>query len=156
MSFKLTIQKTPERTQQWVQHSSGARFLINGIGNKAYSIAIEKVADKSRGINLKDISEMDESPSEMMLESAGRYLIEDWQGIEMGEKGEEQIVPFTKDNGAMALANSFELWSFVLENARRIQLEADAEKEEVLGKSEPQQIGVEKNTRRSKTQSIEP
>jgi tRNA threonylcarbamoyladenosine modification (KEOPS) complex Cgi121 subunit len=96
---------------------------------------------------------MDESPSEMMLESAGRYLIEDWQGIEMGEKGEEQIVPFTKDNGAIALANSFELWSFVLENARRIQLEADAEKEEVLGKSEPQQTGVEKNTRRSRTQS---
>lgn len=156
MSFKLTIQKTPERTQQWVQHSSGARFLINGIGNKAYSIAIEKVADKSRGINLKDISEMDESPSEMMLESAGRYLIEDWQGIEMGEKGEEQIVPFTKDNGAIALANSFELWSFVLENARRIQLEADAEKEEVLGKSEQQQTGVEKNTRRSRTQSTKP
>lgn len=156
MSFKLTIQEAPKKTQQWVEHESGAKFLINGIGNKAYNIALEKVTESSRGIDLKDISELDDSPTDMMLQAAGRYLLEDWQGVEMGESGEEQIVKFTKENGAIALANSFKLWHFVLENAKRIQLEADSYKEEVMGKSEPQQVGQTKRVQKSKTQSTKP
>lgn len=153
MSLTLTIQKSPEKAQQWVKHESGAEFLINGIGNKTYNVAMDQVGTKARSIDLKNIQDTDESPTEMMLESAGRYLIADWHNIKMGEKGSEVDVEFTKENGALALLNNIDLWSFVMENARRIQFEADTAKDELLGKSEPQSTGKEKTQRRSRTQS---
>lgn len=151
MSLTLTIQKSPEKAQQWVKHESGAEFLINGIGNKTYNVAMDQVGTKARSIDLKNIQDTDESPTEMMLESAGRYLIADWRNIKMGEKGKEVEVEFTKENGALALLNNIDLWSFVMENARRIQFEADTAKDELLGKSETQSTGKEKTQRRSRT-----
>lgn len=156
MSLKLTIQKAPERAQQWVKHESGAEFLINGIGNKAYNVAMDQVGTKARTIDLKNIQDTDESPTEMMLEATGRYLIADWRNIKMGESGKEADIEFTKENGALALSNAIDLWSFVMENARRIQFEADTAKDELLGKSETESTGKVQTRRKSKTQSTKP
>ena len=153
MSLTLTVQKYSNLAQKWVKHESGAEFLINGIGNKSYNLALEQVADKSRNIDFRNIKDTDESPTELMLEAAGRYLIADWRNIEMGEKGNEQEVDFTKENGALALTNSIPLWSFVMENARKIQAEIDGEKVELLGKSETESTGVVKMQPKRKTQS---
>ena len=156
MSLTLTIQKYSNLAQKWVKHESGAEFLINGIGNKAYNLALEQVADKSRNIDFRNIKDTDESPTELMLEAAGRYLIADWRNIKMGEAGNEQEVPFTKENGALALTNSIPLWSFVMENARKIQAEIDGEKVELMGKSETQSTGVVKMPQKRKTPSTKP
>ena len=156
MSLKLTIQKEPEFAQQWVTHESGAEFLINGIGNKAYNVALERIQDATRRIDLKDIKEGDESPSDLTLEAAGRYLIADWRNIKIGENGEEKETAFTKEMGALALKNMISLWLFIHENAVRIQLEADKEKEELLGKLETESTGKAQTQRKSKTQSTKP
>ena len=153
MSLTLTIQKYSNFAQKWVKHESGAEFLINGIGNKAYNLALEQVADKSRNIDFRNIKDTDESPTELMLEAAGRYLIADWRNIKIGEAGNEQDVQFTKENGALALTNSIPLWSFVMENARKIQAEIDGEKVELMGKSEIQSTGEEQTQPKRRTQS---
>ena len=41
MALTLTITETKENVQQWVDHESGAKFLVNGISNKAYNVAMD-------------------------------------------------------------------------------------------------------------------
>lgn len=153
MALTLTITETKENVQQWVDHESGAKFLVNGISNKAYNVAMDQIGTKARTIDIKNIQEFDESPNEMALEAAGRYLIADWQGVQIGTKGKEQLVPYSKDMAALALKNSVVLWHFIIDNSVRIQNEADHKKDEIMGKLETESTGKARTQRKSKTQS---
>ncbi|HFG7637499.1 hypothetical protein ABTH49_19575, partial [Acinetobacter baumannii] len=80
---------------------------------------------------------------ELLLEAAACHLIEDWKGVVFEEVTENQELivsePEYSQENAIKLLNLGDLgvaiWLFVRQEAENIQKEADAYKDEVVGKS---------------------
>lgn len=137
----FSIQKD-KQVSAWVQHESGAEFLINGIKNREYVIAAERAqhAFQKQGTDLSDVSATDRPFHEYLFEATAKYLIADWSGVQIkDEKGEIIDAPYSKEIAFQILRDGdigVVLWAFVREQAEKIQEDAEKVKEVILGKSE--------------------
>lgn len=124
-----------------------AEFKVRGIGFKPYQVALERANNQitSKGFDVKNASKEDKLYHELVLEAAACHLIEDWKGvvfIEKDENGESiRTEPGYDSENAVKLLGmgdvGVSIWLFIKSEAEKIQLEADAYKVDVVGKSQP-------------------
>lgn len=141
MAFTLT---QPKQISQWVDFESGdikAKIKIRGDKHKPYVIAYDRIHNvaRSTGYKIDDVQADELTFQDLIFKVTAEYLIEDWQNIAIEKDGEIVDVPYNKDVAFQLMAfggmQGIDLWNFVTTNARKIQAEADAYKEEILGKS---------------------
>lgn len=144
MSLKAVIQQTNEAPAKWVDYKNAegevlAEFKIKGIDNQAYRVAVERASNQitSKGFDVSLANKEDKLYHELIIEAAACHLIEDWKKIVFVEKGEEIEVAYTQENAIKLLSMGdigIIIWSFVKEQADKIQKESDKLKDEILGK----------------------
>lgn len=123
-----------------------AEFKVRGIGFKPYQVALERANNQitSKGFDVKNASKEDKLYHELVLEAAACHLIEDWKGVVFVEKNSEgepiRTEPCYNSGNAVKLLGmgdvGVSIWLFIKSEAENIQLEADAYKVDVLGKSQ--------------------
>ncbi|EKU38119.1 MULTISPECIES: hypothetical protein [Acinetobacter] len=146
MALKVGIVRSSE-VSKWCTFETAdgqAEFKIRGIGYKPFQVALEKagnqITSKGYDVMVKDVNS--KLYHELLLDAAGAHLIEDWKGVVFAEVEDGETVeidqPYTPEN-ASKLLNLGDIglliWSFVKEQAQKIQEEADKDKATILGKS---------------------
>ncbi|MFV0619759.1 hypothetical protein ACNHNX_04355 [Acinetobacter baumannii] len=149
MALKVSIQ-TSKTVSKWRKYIDGegnvlAEFKVRGISYKPYQVALERANNQiaSKGYDVTKASKDDKLYHELLLEAAACHLIEDWKGVVFEEVTENQELivsePEYSQENAIKLLNLDDLgvaiWLFVRQEAENIQKEADAYKDEVVGKS---------------------
>ncbi|WP_202742115.1 hypothetical protein [Acinetobacter calcoaceticus] len=146
MALKVGIVRSSE-VSKWCTFETAdgqAEFKIRGIGYKPFQVALEKAGNQitSKGYDVMVRDENSKLYHELLLDAAGAHLIEDWKGVVFAEVEDGETVesekPYTPEN-ASKLLNLGDIglliWSFVKEQAQKIQEEADKDKATILGKS---------------------
>ena len=147
MSLVVGINK-PKHVSKWCDYKDAddnvlASFKVRGIGYKPYQIALERVNNQisSKGYNVETATKEDSLFHELLFDALSVHLIEDWKGIDFEEVINGEIVrrevPFTTEKAKEALRdgdNGPIIWLFIKNQAEKMQLEADSEKLEILGK----------------------
>jgi len=146
MALKVGIVQSSE-VSKWCTFETAdgqAEFKIRGIGYKPFQVSLEKagnqITSKGYDVMVKDVNS--KLYHELLLDAAGAHLIEDWKGVVFAEVEDGETVesekPYTPEN-ASKLLNLGDIglliWSFVKEQAQKIQEEADKDKATILGKS---------------------
>ncbi|MBJ9739690.1 hypothetical protein I5523_08540 [Acinetobacter oleivorans] len=146
MALKVGIVRSSEVSKWCTFETAGgqAEFKIRGIGYKPFQVALEKAGNQitSKGYDVMVRDENSKLYHELLLDAAGAHLIEDWKGIVFAEVVDGETIesekPYTPEN-ASKLLNLGDIglliWSFVKEQAQKIQEEADKDKATILGKS---------------------
>jgi len=146
MSLKVGIVRSSEVSKWCTFETAGgqAEFKIRGIGHKPFQVALEKAGNQisSKGYDVMVKDENGKLYHELLMDAAGAHLIEDWKGVVFAEVVEGETVeidqPYTPEN-ASKLLNLGDIglliWSFIKEQAQKIQEEADKDKAKILGKS---------------------
>lgn len=146
MALKVGIVRSSEVSKWCSFETAGgqAEFKIRGIGYKPFQVALEKAGNQitSKGYDVMVKDEDSKLYHELLLDAAGAHLIEDWKGIVFAEivegKSVETEKPYTPEN-ASKLLNLGDIgiiiWSFIKEQAQKIQEDADKDKATILGKS---------------------
>lgn len=144
MSLKVKI-KESKQVSKWVEYKDAegevlARFKIRGENYQAYVAAKERANNQiaSKGFDVATASKDDKTYIELLRDCVACHLIEDWDGIEVEDsKGEVTNPPYSQDE-AVKLIRFGEigniLYWFIIDNASKIQAEADKEHKETLGK----------------------
>ncbi|WP_461196799.1 hypothetical protein [Acinetobacter pittii] len=151
MALEVNIQRNKD-VSLWREYKDAegnvlADFKIRGISYKPYQVALERVNNQitSKGFDVALASKEDKLYHELLLEAAACHLIEDWKGVVFIEVNadDEQVKtepPYNAEN-ATKLLNMGDLgisiWSFIRKESEKMQKEADAYKDEVVGKSQP-------------------
>ncbi|XZT16614.1 hypothetical protein ACT4Z3_16045 [Acinetobacter baumannii] len=151
MALEVNIQRNKD-VSLWREYKDAegnvlAEFKIRGISYKPYQVALERVNNQitSKGFDVALASKEDKLYHELLLEAAACHLIEDWKGVVFVEVNadDEQVKtepPYSAEN-ATKLLNMGDLgisiWSFIRKESEKMQREADAYKDEVVGKSQP-------------------
>lgn len=177
MALKVSIQtsKTVSKWRKYIDSEGNvlAEFKVRGISYKPYQVALERANNQiaSKGYDVTKASKDDKLYHELLLEAAACHLIEDWKGVVFEEVTENQELivsePEYSQENAIKLLNLGDLgvaiWLFVRQEAENIQKEADAYKDEVVGKSSSSTTGQSSTqskkrvtTTRSKRQSPKP
>ncbi|MCG9515175.1 hypothetical protein MCL26_08645 [Acinetobacter pittii] len=146
MALKVGIVRSSE-VSKWCTFETvdgQAEFKIRGIGYKPFQVALEKAGNQitSKGYDVMVKDESSKLYHELLLDACAAHLIEDWKGIVFSEVVDSQPVetekPYTPEN-ASKLLNLGDIglliWSFIKEQAQKIQEEADKDKATILGKS---------------------
>jgi len=156
MALKVTIQ-TSKTVSKWREYTDIegnvlAEFKIRGSGYKPYQVALERANNQinSKGFDVSKAGKDDKLYHELLLEAAACHLIEDWKGVVFEEKidGGEVIEtePEYSPENATKLLNmgdiGISIWLYVKQEAEDIQKEADAYKDEVVGKSSNSTTGA--------------
>lgn len=161
MTFAFGLDEDKKTTPtKWVDYpDSPAKFKIRGIGYHKYQIAAERKANTIwlQGLDILDIPDNAESSIGLELKSIV-HLIEDWQNVSFKDKkgNMELNVPFSVENAVRLVTTGnvgVVIWAFIKDEATRIQEEADAYKNELLGKLEKPTTGKAQTQRKSKTKS---
>lgn len=150
MALEVNIQRNKD-VSLWREYKDAegnvlAEFKIRGISYKPYQVALERVNNQitSKGFDVALASKEDKLYHELLLEAAACHLIEDWKGVVFVEvNADEEHVktepPYNAEN-ATKLLNMGDLgisiWSFIRKESEKMQKEADAYKDEVVGKSQ--------------------
>lgn len=146
MALKVGIVRSSEVSKWCIFETvdGQAEFKIRGIGYKPFQVALEKAGNQisSKGYDVMVKDENGKLYHELLLDAAGAHLIEDWKGVVFAEVEDGVTVeidqPYTPEN-ASKLLNLGDIglliWSFVKEQAQKIQEEADKGKAMILGKS---------------------
>jgi hypothetical protein len=146
MALKVGIVRSSEVSKWCVFETvdGQAEFKIRGIGYKPFQVALEKAGNQisSKGYDVMVKDENGKLYHELLLDAAGAHLIEDWKDVVFAEVVDGVTVeidqPYTPEN-ASKLLNLGDIglliWSFVKEQAQKIQEEADKDKATILGKS---------------------
>lgn len=145
MALKVAIQKSKE-VSLWKEYKDAegnvlAEFKIRGEDYKPFRVALERANNQvtSKGYNVSTAGKEDKLYHELLLEAAACHLIADWKGVVFVEDGKE-IEPSCTPENATKLFNMGDIgvaiWAFVKSHAEQIQAEANAYRDEVLGKSE--------------------
>jgi hypothetical protein len=97
---------------------------------------------------------------ELLLDAARAHLIEDWKGVVFAEVVEGETVetekPYTSENVSKLLNLGdigLLIWSFIKEQAQKIQEEADKGKATILGKSSSSTNTRKRMRRKRRTKS---
>lgn len=145
MTLSVAIKKS-KQVSKWIEYKDAkgkvlAEFKIRGIKYQAYQSALERCSNQisSKGYNVAAASTQDKLYHELLLEAVACHLIEDWKGIEFDDLDTGKVYqPAYSPENATKLLNigdiGIPLHYFIVEQAKEIQAEADAEHEEVLGK----------------------
>lgn len=145
MALKIAIQQSKEVTL-WKEYKDSkgnvlAEFKIRGSDYKAYRVAVERAQNQlsSKGYDVATAGSDDKLYHELLLEAAACHLVADWKGVVFVEDDKE-IEPECSPENANKLFNMGDIgvaiWAFVKAQADQIQAEANAYRDEVLGKSE--------------------
>ena len=145
MALKVAIQQSKEVTL-WKEYKDSkgnvlAEFKIRGSDYKAYRVAVERAQNQlsSKGYNVATAGSDDKLYHELLLEAAACHLMADWKGVIFVENGKE-FEPECSPENATKLFNMGDIgvaiWAFVKAQADQIQTEANAYRDEALGKSE--------------------
>ena len=145
MALKVAIQKSKD-VSLWKEYKDGegnvlAEFKIRGSDYKAYRVAVERAQNQfsSKGFDVATAGSDDKLYHELLLEAAACHLVADWKGVVFVEDGKE-VEPECSPENATKLFNMGDIgvaiWAFVKAQADQIQAEANAYRDEVLGKSE--------------------
>ncbi|MCG5225732.1 hypothetical protein [Acinetobacter pittii] len=160
MALKVGIVRSSEVSKWCTFESAGgqAEFKIRGIGYKPFQVALEKAGNQitSKGYDVMVKDEDSKLYHELLLDAAGAHLIEDWKGVVFAEvvegKSVETEKPYTPENASKLLNLGdigIVIWSFIKEQAQKIQEEADKDKALILGKS-PSSTNIKKRMRRKR------
>ncbi|PJG67833.1 hypothetical protein [Acinetobacter seifertii] len=156
MALKVTIQ-TSKTVSKWREYTDSegnvlAEFKIRGSGYKPYQVALERANNQinSKGFDVSKAGKDDKLYHELLLEAAACHLIEDWKGVVFEEKIESGEVvetePEYSPENATKLLNMGDIgiliWLYVKQEAEDIQKEADAYKDEIVGKSSNSTTGA--------------
>ncbi|EIB6858176.1 hypothetical protein KC095_11515 [Acinetobacter nosocomialis] len=169
MALEVNIQRNKD-VSLWREYKDAegnvlAEFKIRGISYKPYQVALERVNNQitSKGFDVALASKEDKLYHELLLEAAACHLIEDWKGVVFVEVNadDEQVKtepPYNAEN-ATKLLNMGDLgisiWSFIRKESEKMQKDADAYKDEVVGKSQtstttPTSSRASRTTKKSK------
>lgn len=164
MALKVGIVRSSE-VSKWCTFESAdgqAEFKIRGIGYKPFQVALEKAGNQitSKGYDVMVKDEDSKLYHELLLDAAGAHLIEDWKGIVFAEivegKSVETEKPYTPENASKLLNLGdigIVIWSFIKEQAQKIQEEADKDKATILGKSSSSTNTKKRMRRKRRTKS---
>lgn len=145
MTLSSTL-KTPKHTSKWIEYKDAkgnvlAEFKIRGIKYQAYQSALARCSNQisSKGYDVAAASPKDKLYHELLLEAVACHLIEDWKGIEFNDLDIGKVYqPAYSPENATKLLNlgdiGIPLHYFIVEQAKEIQAEADAEYNDTLGK----------------------
>lgn len=145
MALKVAIQQSKE-VALWKEYKDGegnilAEFKIRGSDYKAYRVAVERAQNQlsSKGYDVATAGSDDKLYHELLLEAAACHLVAEWKGVIFVENGKE-FEPECSPENATKLFNMGDIgvaiWAFVKAQADQIQAEANAYRDETLGKSE--------------------
>ena len=143
MALKVAIQKSKD-IAVWKEYKDAdgnvlAEFKIRGDEYKQYLVALERAQNQiaSKGYNVALAGGEDKLYHELLLEAAACHLIADWKGITFVENDKEVEVGYSPEN-ATKLLNMGDIgpiiWMFVKDQANKIQIEANKEMVDTLGK----------------------
>ena len=143
MALKVAIQKSKD-IAVWKEYKDAdgnvlAEFKIRGDEYKPYLVASERAQNQiaSKGYNVALAGGEDKLYHELLLEAAACHLIADWKGITFAENDKEVEVGYSPEN-ATKLLNMGDIgpiiWMFVKDQANKIQIEANKEMVDTLGK----------------------
>ncbi|MGC3819326.1 hypothetical protein [Acinetobacter sp. G11] len=143
MALKVAIQKSKD-IAVWKEYKDAdgnvlAEFKIRGDEYKPYLVASERAQNQiaSKGYNVALAGGEDKLYHELLLEAAACHLIADWKGITFVENDKEVEVGYSPEN-ATKLLNMGDIgpiiWMFVKDQANKIQIEANKEMVDTLGK----------------------
>lgn len=143
MALKVAIQKSKD-IAVWKEYKDAdgnvlAEFKIRGDEYKQYLVALERAQNQiaSKGYNVALAGGEDKLYHELLLEAAACHLIADWKGITFVENDNEVEVGYSPEN-ATKLLNMGDIgpiiWMFVKDQANKIQIEANKEMVDTLGK----------------------
>lgn len=156
MKIKIEEQEQVKIPTKLCGYKDGAKFLIAGIDKPSFKHMMElrgtRIEQEIKGI--RDITDESSKEIAQSFSKAVSHLILNWEGLE-NEKGE--IFEYSKQKAELICTStkeSFELILWVLDEAQKIQDEANKEKSEILGKSSTststkQPSGTSKKPRRS-------
>ena len=145
MALKVAIQQSKE-VALWKEYKDGkgnvlAEFKIRGSDYKAYRVAVERAQNQlsSKGYDVATAGSDDKLYHELLLEAAACHLVADWKGVVFVENDKE-FEPECSPENATKLFNMGDIgvaiWAFVKAQADQIQAEANAYRDETLGKSD--------------------
>lgn len=146
MTLKVGIVRSSEVSKWCTFETAGgqAEFKIRGVGYKPFQVALEKAGNQisSKGYDVMVKDENGKLYHELLLDAAGAHLIEDWKGVVFAEVVEGKTVeteqPYTPENASKLLNLGdigLVIWTFIKDQAQKIQEEADRDKALILGKS---------------------
>ncbi|MDQ9890055.1 hypothetical protein [Acinetobacter pittii] len=161
MALKVGIVRSSEVSKWCTFETAGgqAEFKIRGIGYKPFQVALEKAGNQisSKGYDVMAKDENGKLYHELLLDAAGAHLIEDWKGVVFAEVVEGKTVeteqPYTPENASKLLNLGdigLVIWTFIKDQAQKIQEDADKDKATILGKSS-NSTNIKKPTRRKRS-----
>lgn len=164
MSLKVGIVRSSEVSKWCTFETAGgqAEFKIRGIGYKPFQVALEKAGNQisSKGYDVMVKDENAKLYHELLMDACAAHLIEDWKGVVFAEVVESNSVetekPYTPENASKLLNLGdigIVIWSFIKEQAQKIQEEADKEKALILGKSSSSTNTRKRMRRKRRTKS---
>ena len=135
MALKVTKQEQAQ-VSRWCEFK-GANFLVRGSSYKPYLVATERVMgiQEKNGLSLVDIPEDSKQWYDLRGESIARYLIADWSDIEDADGNVLEYSPASAVDLVLSSDIGIELFLWVTETSKVIQREADAQKDDLVGKS---------------------
>lgn len=152
MALKVAIQQSKDiavwKEYKDVDGNVLAEFKIRGDEYKPYRVALERAQNQiaSKGYNVALVGSEDKLYHELLLEAAACHLIADWKGITFVEDGEEVEVGYSPEN-ATKLLNMGDIgpiiWMFVKDHANKIQMDANKELADTMGKSSTSTTGTQ-------------
>ena len=164
MALKVGIVRSSEVSKWCTFETAGgqAEFKIRGIGYKPFQVALEKAGNQisSKGYDVMVKDENAKLYHELLMDACAAHLIEDWKGVVFAEVVESNSVetekPYTPENASKLLNLGdigIVIWSFIKEQAQKIQEEADKEKALILGKSSSSTNTRKRMRRKRRTKS---
>ncbi|MEJ7580652.1 hypothetical protein WKI22_08950 [Acinetobacter baumannii] len=164
MALKVGIVRSSEVSKWCTFETAGgqAEFKIRGIGYKPFQVALEKAGNQisSKGYDVMAKDENGKLYGELLFDAVGAHLIEDWKGVIFTEVEDGEIVeieqPYTPENASNLLNLGdigIVIWSFIKEQAQKIQEEADKDKATILGKSSSSTNTKKRMRRKRRTKS---
>lgn len=139
---KKTAGSKESYPSEWVPHPDGGEYLIAGLYKPSFQYVQETYQAQERAIRNSGAfitDEFVEDSNRKFSAIVGKYLVLDWREI-------PSKLDFSPENAADLMAfgateddpeYGIRLSTWVLNQAQRIQIAADKEKKEVVGKSQP-------------------
>ncbi|MFW1765918.1 hypothetical protein ACG9X2_10710 [Acinetobacter bereziniae] len=137
MKIKIEEQEQTKIPSKLIDYKDGAKFMIAGIDKPSFKHCMElrgtRIEQEIQGV--RDITDESSREIAQSFSKAVSHLVLNWQGLE-DEEG--NIFEYSKQNAELLCTStneSIELIVWILAEAQKIQVEANEEKAETLGKS---------------------
>lgn len=146
--LQIKPKNTNENTEEREYKKTGVIFTLAPIDSRDYQVAIERARrlisreDAGQQLSSISVSSADRTEHEIQCDLAGMHLVKGWRGEVFGLNGE--LIPYTPESASALLASNSELFTWVIATSAAIAVDAQKEKEELLGKPSSASAGSEK------------